>query len=484
MKKIIIILTLTFIMFSPILNVSAAYNYGPLDEVASAESIVVSKVIDSSNLVNTLKERPNYKFGDIMDVTTFNNQIYIVDSSNNNVVVLNENYEFVRTFPNSDILKKPKGIFVTNEYIYICDYGNNRVAIFNHSYDLVKIVSTPDDTAFKDYEFRPKKITVTRTGRMYVIAEGINEGIIDFNPDGSFSRYHGMNSVTVSGWDAFWLLFTSEKQRAQQGYNFGASLTNLCIDKDEYIYTVSSSNASGNFIKKLNFKGSDVLTRNGFNPQNGDVIKTNLDPNVPDGASSFVDIDVNSVGTYIALDKTRGRIFAYDFEGNLLYVGGMLGNVTNSVQAMKGTFQIPEALCYFKDNILVVDSKNKNLVVFEFTEFGKLINSATELYYQNDYQQAKLKWEEVLNLNTNYFLAYSGIGKANLRVGNYKEAMKNLKLGYDSYNYSIAYEQYRYEKISKVFPFIIGVILISIIALLVKIAINNAKRETKEKEGK
>ena len=131
----------------------------------------------------------------------------------------------------------------------------------------------------------------------------------------------------------------------------------------------------------------------------------------------------------------------------------------------------------------MVDSKNKNLVIFDYTPFGKLINEATSYYYENDYINASLKWQEVLSLNTNYYLAYSGIGKAMLRQGNYKEAMQNLKLGYDTYNYSRAYEQYRYEKMSKVFPFIVGAVLILVVALIIKSVVNNVEYEKKEEEG-
>lgn len=458
----LIIFVSGIIIFNKPRLVSAAYNYGPDGNVESAESIVVSQIIDTSNLcyadgskVPTIE----YTFGELADVAQYDDKIYVSDSSNNVIVVLNKNYQYLKKFPTTDSdvkLVKPNGLYVTEDYIYVCDYGQNRIAIFDRTtLDLVQEVLTPQDTAFEDYEFRPKKITVTRTGRMYVIAEGINEGIIDFNTDGTFSRYYGMNSVTVSAWKAFWLLFTSEEQRKIQGSNFGASLTNLCIDQDEYVYTVSSS-AGEKVIKKLNYKGSDILTRNGYVTPNGDILSE------PDAKpTNFVDIDVNSIGTYIALDSERGRIFAYDFEGNLLYTGGRLGTAVSDITGMQtGTFQSPKALCYFNDHILVIDSLNKNITVFSYTDFGRLVNQATTYYYENDYINAGKVWEQVLEANANYYLAYAGIGKAQLRNGDYEQAMVNLKLGYDAYNYSNAYQQYRYQKMSIILPYIIGGVMI------------------------
>lgn len=488
MKKIItFVITSIFIVTISLVKVNAAYNYGPNGEiVTSADSIYVEKIVDSSNLIDeagNLVDESIYSFGELYDIASYNDKIYLADYSNNCIVILNSHYQFITTFPKKDsgvTLSKPKGLYVTTSYIYVCDSENHRIAIFNHELDLVQEVLTPEDSAFAKYEFKPKKITVNRTGRMYVIAENINEGIIEFNPDGTFSRYYGMNSVTISAWKAFWLLFTSEEQREQQGSNFGASLSNLCIDKDEYVYTVSSPAAGAtNVIKRLNYKGSDILTRNGYITQSGDIIKSSTE-----NASTFTDIDVNDIGTYIVLDKIRGRIFAYDFEGNLLYIGGQIANAVDISQGTQSSmFQIPEALCYFNDKILVVDSKNHNMLSFAYTNFGKLVNQATEYYYHNDYTNAAKVWQDVLEQNTNYYLAYSGIGKAELREGKYKQAMVNLKLGYDEYNYSRAYQQYRYERMSKVFPYVIGIALGGCVYLLVRSFIKNAERTKREEEG-
>ncbi len=493
--QFILTFLVVFVLYSSYtLVVKASYNYdGDGTSVQSPESLVATNVIDVSNLKNEAGEivanlENGYTLGELVDVDTFDHLIYLVDSSNHKIVVLNEKMEMIALFPNDEetTLNKPKGIYVTSNYIYVCDYGNERVAIFDHTYKLVQEVFAPEDTAFKDYKFRPKKITVNRTGRMYVIAEGINEGIIDFNPDGTFSRYYGMNSINISGWAAFWRLFTSEKQREIQGFNFGKSLINLCIDEDEYVYTVSAFDPSSNddVIKRLNYKGTDILTRNGYVPQIGDVefIKSgDKTVTVPTGNSNFVDIDVNDIGTYIAIDQVRGRIFSYDFEGNLLYVAGELSTATQGItNTQKTKFLKPEALCYFGDQILVVDSLNRNMIVFEFTTFGKLVNQATRLYYNDAYLEAADIWQQVLDLNSNYYLGYSGIGKAQLREGKYKEAMANLKLGNDKYNYSRAWEQYRYERMSKIFPYIIGIALVLGVGMLGYSIYKNTKNSAKE----
>lgn len=492
MKKIfIVILSLTVLFTVPI--VKAAYNYSPLmDVIASAEALIINQVIDSSNLVDKDKNSVEIDFGTLVDVANFGDEIYLVDNSNNKIIVLDENFHFKATFPNEEgvSLNAPRGVYATEKYIYVADTNNFRVAIFDHDYQFVSEVKQPDDPTFKTdptdvtgYDFKPLKIAVDRNDRIYVVADQIFEGIIDFNPDGQFSRYVGANTVTLSAWDAFWLMFTSEEQRRAQGYRLATTFVNVNVDKEGYLYTVSSSSEGNEVIKKLNYKGKDVLTRNGYFPQNGDVWTVDGNIKAPTGSSELIDIEINDFGSYSVLDKTRGRIFTYDFEGNLLYIGGQLGNVGGVVNNQSSLFLKPEAISYYKDNILVVDSLNKNLVIMEYTEFAKLVNEATYYYYIGDYDQARLIWEEVLVLNTNYYLAYAGIGKAQLRNGNYDEAMENLKIGYDDFNFSKAYKQYRYNKLTIFFPYIIGVSLVLVIYAFAKSIRNSLKQQKEEEEN-
>jgi len=483
----LIVLTLITLNFT-VLSVSAeSYNYSPLGEVIySAEAVSVTHIVDSSNLKDELNQDVSISFGELVDVFAYDNKIYLVDKTNNQIHILNEEYEYLTSF-GTGVLLNPSGVFVTEDYIYVADTGNFRIALFDHTFNLSSEILAPSDPTFKQspddekgYDFKPLKITVNRAGRIYVVADQVFEGILDFNPDGTFSRYVGANSITLSLWDAFWLKLTSEEQRAQQGYRLATTFRNLMVDEQGYLYTVSDVTEGEKVIKKLNYKGIDVLSRNGYIPQVGDLVTVPPTVNLPDGPSVFIDIDVNEFGNYMVLDSTRGRIFTYDFEGNLLYVFGELGNLTDSSNNLRDKFIRPTAIKYFNDKILVVDSMNKNLIIFKYTEFGRLVNKATEHYYDGDYDLAKDTWEEVLVLNTNYYLAYKGIAKAELREGNYEKAMEYSKLGFDDDTFSSAYQPYRYEKIAAIFPYILVVLFTVLIYGFfknAKNAINKAKEE-------
>ena len=159
MKKLFIYIS-TLVVISLLcvsnLKVNAAYNYTPnMDEIASAESLVAMKSVDSSNLVdkNGNLISSEYTFGSLYDIADDEENIYICDGSNNVVVVLDHNYNYITRFPNGETtLKNPQGLYVTKEFIYVCDFGNNRVAIFNKNYELVQEVLTPTDKVFEGRE--------------------------------------------------------------------------------------------------------------------------------------------------------------------------------------------------------------------------------------------------------------------------------------------------------------------------------------------
>ena len=101
MKKLFIyVSTLVIVSLLCVSNikVNAAYNYTPdMDEIASAESLVAMKSIDSSNLVdkNGNLISSEYSFGSLYDIADDEENIYICDGSNNVVVVLDHNYNYV-----------------------------------------------------------------------------------------------------------------------------------------------------------------------------------------------------------------------------------------------------------------------------------------------------------------------------------------------------------------------------------------------------
>ena len=73
--------------------------------------------------------------------------------------------------------------------------------------------------------------------------------------------------------------------------------------------------------------------------------------------------------------------------------------------------------------------------VFKQTEFGSIVHNAIALFNKGKYEEARQPWEEALRRDSNYWLAYIGLGNAYLNEGDYDTAMKyfyyNSKSGYN-----------------------------------------------------
>lgn len=453
MKKLwIFTLILGMVVFGST-TIKASYNYAYWDQIDSAEATHVLRVIDNSNVVDTNGLTKPITLGDLRDVFAYEDHIYVSDATSNQIHIFNNAFEYVKSLPDASdsdgILNSPQGIHVSNYLLYVADYNNNRVAIFDLQTErFVQEVKNPNDAIFDNLTFKPLKVSVDRTGRMNVIAYDVYEGIMEFDIEGNFNRYFGTNTIKLSVLDALIYRFSTKEQRDKMALKLQTSFTSMDIDDDGYIYTVSRLEYWAP-VKKLNFKGRNILESNGYVPVIGDAKFQETDTRTTVGPSSIIDVAVHDDNErFTILDNNRGRLFTYDIDGQLLYISGGMGSEQNKLSG-------PTAVTYYNELILVTDNVSKSILVFEPLVFGSLINQAIEQYYDMDYIQAKETWTEVLKMNANYFLAYAGIGRAELREGDYETAMNHLKLGYDYYNYSKAYEQYRNDNLAKILPYVL-----------------------------
>ena len=70
-------------------------------------------------------------------------------------------------------------------------------------------------------------------------------------------------------------------------------------------------------------------------------------------------------------------------------------------------------------------------MTFSATRYGNLINKAVSLRYDGDEASAVELWKQVLELDSNFELAYIGIGKSYLAAGDNRKAMEYFRLGMD-----------------------------------------------------
>lgn len=464
-----------------------------LNEEMKCIQAPISEFEITKNVYHTLKEFYGYKkaLADINDTDFASNDNltekppYIPLTKES--VIGEESAEYSGA---SIILTNAKGLAVvkdgTSYAIYVADTDNSRIVKMNSDFVVTEVYLTPKDEVFyqwgsgvelsstNDTPFKPTKIAVDKTKRVYCIAKSVYEGIIEFstakfeelvieteennfanqplNANGNFNRFLGKNVVTANPLKQFWYKIMSEAQIVQQGADLPPEFINMTIDQDGFLYTTSYPDADDaqakNMIKSINTSGKDVLRRNGYVEPNGDAVFLSAHANkeVVIGASTLTAIAVNPDGFYSVTDSRRGRIFTYDTEGNLLYITGEKGTLSNNINQ-------PVALSYLtigedddpnkQELLLVVDKTSKSIISFTTSDFGKLVNEATRLYLNNRIIEAEDVWREVVKMNSNYELGYVGIGKSLLRLERFEEAMEYFKLGHNATYYSKAYQQYR-----------------------------------------
>lgn len=265
---------------------------------------------------------------------------------------------------------------------------------------------------------------------------------MEFTKDGTFTGYIGASPVTVSFIQRIWRKIQTKAQRARTKQYVPTEYNNVSMDSNGFLYVTTGSLTdaeiavgNGKPVRKLNSMGTDILIRNGNFYPIGDIHPGNSKS--ISGASAFVDVVTFENETYACLDKTRGKIFVYDFQGNLLYAFGKPG-------MNEGCFQNPSALVKLnEETIAVLDRFCGTITIFVMSDYGKLVNEALSLYRVGLYDESADIWREVLKYNGNCELAYVGIGRSLLRQGEYKKAMDNFEIVRDSRNYSKAYKYYR-----------------------------------------
>lgn len=459
-------------------NGSYSFNYDYWGDVQdSPDAYTVQEVYTAADL--GLEKN----FSNPQGMFAYDNLLYVCDTGNNRIVVLEKIEkagfqvkqiieEFrgdveIKTFSNpSDIAVSEAG------ELFIADRGNGRILKLDADLNYLMQFDKPvDNTLDPTITFTPNKIAIDTAGRVYCIASGINKGLIKYENDGVFSGFVGATKVTYDFADYIWKRLATEEQRAQMESFVPTEYDNIYMDHEGFIYAVNGNasdddldSGAADAVRKLNLMGNDILVRNGEWYIIGDLYWGNAGGY--EGPSRFCDITVFENDVYVALDRVRGRLFAYDDQGRMLFGFGGNGN-------MDGYFRYPAALEHMGQDLLVLDSQDCAITLFTPTEFGRLVYQAIDQFDEGNYAASGETWQKVMDINGNYDLAYIGIGRSLLRQERYHEAMEYFELKYDDENYSKAYKQYRKEWVEE---HIIVIFIVVFAVLIVPLAIGKVKK--------
>lgn len=412
--------------------------------------------------------------------------VYIVDKANGQVIVLNNGYkaEMVITSFDSDTkrgdsLKSPQGIFVTDEYIYVCDTGNSRIVMFTHDGNFYKSVRTNDEDMkpYKSFLFTPVSCAADRYGRLYVVSSDSTYGIVVMDDDGTFNGFIGAPKVTYSVMDMFFRRFQSAEERANAITHVATTFDSVSIDEDGFIFAVTSTieedkqmeaitskSADYSPVRRLNSKGTEIMSRNGFFDCGGEVNVSKISVSDSAGVSKVTDIAVGPEGSWSLIDNRRSKVFTYDSNGSLLFAFGDTGT-------QKGNITNLSAIDYQYDpinqthHLLLLDWTEKSITVYTRTEYGDLLIEALHNDNERNYSGAIEYWKKILESNNNFDAAYIGIGKAMYNSGDYEEAKEYLASAVETEYYAKALTQQNQLRLSK-YPILILVIIAAAVAVI------------------
>ena len=140
------------------------------------------------------------------DIFCYNDSLYIADTGNKRIIQTDIKGNIIREYKHAEFVS-PTGVFVTEESVYVADKGAKTVFKLGHELSglelntaviELKVVKPVNSQIFGKQDFVPTKVAVKSNRNIYVIGEGSTNGIIEFNYDGEFLGYLGINSVEQS----------------------------------------------------------------------------------------------------------------------------------------------------------------------------------------------------------------------------------------------------------------------------------------------
>lgn len=409
------------------------------------------------------------------DIHCAQDRLYVL--AENGVAVLDTQGQLIKTITQfqyqeeSFTLNRPRGLFVRDsDHILIADTENRRVLECDDTGRISRVLEKPTRVGeenkgyLEKLDFRPIKVLYAGQEDIYVLVENCYLGILRYSADGSFHGFFAANQVSASlsqMIDKLWKKLLTDKQRSYIANYVPVDYSSFDIDSEGFIYTTTSrSNSTVDEIQKLNTVGKNILrTDMQYDTLNrgdyGDRDKLVYRQMSYD--SKLIDISVSERGLFAALDNQRGRVFVYDQDSNLLFAFGGSGE-------QYGLFRQVTALDYIGDNLAVLDGEKRALTIFQPTPFGELVLAATTQNAHGRYDEALEQWQQVLQMDAGYEIAYRGIGKAYISMERYDEALSYLKRGGDRENYSKAYKVVRSNFLQTWFyPILAGILLLLVL---------------------
>lgn len=399
-----------------------------------------------------------------------NNMLYIADTGNRRVIKYDiTNGQVAGILENSE-LAGPRGVYVTQEgEIYVADTAAKAVLIFDKDFNLTGKLTRPDAPIFADTNYEPKRVAVDGGGNVYLISEGVYNGVIQLAKTGEFLGYFAVNDADLTFSQRLQQLIFTREQLANLVDINPTVFANVFVDRDGIVYTATSG-TNRNGMKKHSTNGGNMFKSDVWSYDN------------------LTDVYVDNRGL-IYTSSASGYIDIYSKNGEEIFAIGSYVTTTDIV----GLFtSLPSIAVDVDGNIWAVDGAKGYLQSFKPTEYAQMVYTAMDLYENGLYDEAMEKWNEVLKLNQMSVLAHNGVGKAYLHAEDYEASLEHFEVANNKDYYSQSFWEVRNKWLQKWLGPILGVVIaLLVVKKIIKAAsqrhggrLEQAWRQFKEKAGK
>lgn len=339
--------------------------------------------------------------------------LYIADTGNGRILKLDSAFEIAAEF-GVGVLESPTGVFVDEAgTLYIADAGKNAIVMLDGAGALLDEFGRPTEPLYgANREFLPRKIAVDARDNLYIVSEGSVDGLAMMNTEGNFIGYFGANAADMSLKMVLQRLFLNEEQLDQFIRNEAASPSNIAIDSQSLVYSITAGTDRARSLRKFTVSGRNLF-------------------DWTFGSNSFRDIHASADGLLVAVNA-EGTIYEYDLNGTLLFFFG----ATDRGDQRLGLLSNPTAIERVGDELYVLDKDKNAIVTYRVTDFARRLHDGVRLYMEGFYTEARPYFEEVLTYNGLVLMAYQAIADADYNTGDYASALEFYRYAGDRDGYS------------------------------------------------